>query len=285
MALKGFTGKGMTKNFLGLMRDVEKAKACCEPLFGPAVEDSIIGTGGNNNPLRLDGDVSDPGPDEYYGTDLNGDKGWQPSPVVFNSGQAFVGGDRSAFPGWPYTSAFTFPKLGVYGVNPYIDIMVNPNSSFGIGGIAWKSLNPNYPFIDPTRLGAHTYAAMEANAFTTGGSWTSTIEFYLGNLAGNAVMTPLTIGNLGDHFYGFRNQITVDAHYRLFVGNKIRGNSPNFAFSSVDATFAADADSKPFVFLNYPNKATVDPTDQIMILDNTGKLFKVTIAALKTALA
>ncbi len=172
------------------------------------------------------------------------------------------------FVGWPYTSNFTNSRLGVQGAQPYIDILVDPTSTFGIGGISWRSTNPNFPYIDPTRVGAHCYAAMEANAFTTGGTWVSTIEFYLGTAAGNVVLTPLTIAKDGDHFFGTRVHTTVDAHYALFCGTKITG-APNFAFSSVTATFAMDANNIPPVFFNMPAKSPLESTDRVLIWEST----------------
>lgn len=209
-------------------------------------------------------------------------------PVIFHNDSAFVGSEEetSLFPAWPYNSSFTQSKLGVYGVTPYIDILVDTSSTFGIGGLAWRSLDPNYPYMTSSRMGENCYAAIEANAFTTGSPtpYTSTIEFYLGTLSTNALKTPLTIGNTGNHFYGNRTDVTVDAHYRLFIGNKIAGPS-NFNFGTVDATFAADANNKPFVFFNYPTKTPMEQTDKVLIMDNTSKMYQITLSDLKAALA
>lgn len=210
-------------------------------------------------------------------------------PVIFHNTGAFVGleQDTTLFPTWPYNSAFTRSILGVYGTTPYIDLLVDSSSTFGIGGIAWRSLNPNYPYMNSARMGGNAYAAIEANAFTTGSPtpYTSTIEFYLGTLTTNALKTPLTIGNTGNHFYGNRTDVTVDAHYRLFVGNKVATGSSNFNFGTVDATFAADANNKPFVFFNYPTKTPMAQTDKILIMNNTNQMYQVTLSDLKAALA
>lgn len=210
-------------------------------------------------------------------------------PVIFHNDAAFVGSelDTDVFADWPYNSAFTQSVLGAYGTTPYIDILVNPLSTFGIGGIAWRSINPSYPYMNAARMGDNCYAAIEANAFTTGSPtpYTSTIEFYLGTLVTEALKTPLTIGNTGNHFYGNRTDVTVDAHYRLFVGNKVATGSSNFSFGSVDATFAADANNKPFVFFNYPTKTPMAQTDKILIMNNTSQMYQVTLSDLKAALA
>lgn len=181
------------------------------------------------------------------------------------------------FTGWPtsYESGFNHNVLGVFGDEPSLDIMVDSNSSFGIGGVTFRILEAGSPFLTASRFGANAFAKIEANTFDDGlGRKISTIEFYLGDTLANRLHR-FALSGPGNHFFGFRKLFTVDVNEALFVGTAPNGSS-DASFSVLDTTYlAVNADNRPLYILRMPSISPDTTNYKPLVINNTnGKWYK-----------
>lgn len=181
------------------------------------------------------------------------------------------------FTGWPtsYESSFNHNVLGAFGREPSLDILVDSNSSFGIGGITFRILESGSPFMSVSRFGANAFAKIEANTFADGlGRKISTLEFYLGDTLPNRLHR-FALAGPGNHFFGFRKLFTVDVNEALFVGTAPNGTS-DFAFNALDTTyFAVNADNRSLYVLNMPFIPADTTNYKPMVINNSnGKWYK-----------
>lgn len=196
---------------------------------------------------------------------------WQINPTTLNLQNKPIGGPNvdlinnlkvnqtglstSQFTGWPATfnTSFNHNIVGVYGDEPSLDILVDSNSQFQIGGLTFRTQKVAAPKLPASRFGASAGAKIEYNAFLNGLFWTSTMEFYLPDTSNNGIHI-FALSGPGTHFYGDRKVFTAESKEALMFGTAILGvNSAAISGLADTSYFVGDAGSKNLYIFNLPN--------------------------------
>lgn len=175
------------------------------------------------------------------------------------------------FSGWPtsYNTGFNHNVLGVYGDEPSLDILIDSGSQFQIGGLTFRTLKAAAPKLPTARFGFGAGGKIEYNAFLNGLTWTSTMEFYLGDIDNNTIHV-FAVSGPGTHFFGDRKVFTAESKEALMFGTAIKGvNSGNISALADTTYFAGDAGNKPMWWFNMPTVAPDTSTYRMILQHKT----------------